>query len=163
MKLRRLKVKCLRLTDPDDIFLNIQRASSITKSIYFDFYNLSKGEFIRNVKDLGNEIELKFVRDIVTAIVRRRIGFTANTVERKNCDGLRGKLASDIYLMFAFGEGSIQSLPKHILKSDGRSTSDRSSQTNIDSYFAQKDELNALKVELMSKIEEIKKHAFKSA
>ena len=58
--------------------------------------------------------------------------------------------------MFAFGEGSIQSLPKHILKSDGRSTSDQSSQTNIDSYFAQKDELNALRVELMSKIEEIK-------
>ena len=64
--------------------------------------------------------------------------------------------------MFAFGEGSIQSLPKHILKSDGRSTSDQSSQTNIDSYFAQKDELNALRVELMSKIEEIKKIAFKS-
>ena len=148
--------------DPDDIFLNIQRASSITKSIYFDFYSLSKGEFIRNVKDLGNEIELKFVRDMVTAIVRRRTGFTGNTVERKKCDGLKEKLASDIYLMFAFGEGSIQSLPKHILKSDGRSTSDQSSQTNIDSYFAQKDELNALRVELMSKIEEIKKTLLKA-
>ena len=113
--------------DPDDIFLNIQRASSITKSIYFDFYSLSKGEFIKNVKDLGNEIELKFVRDMVTAIVRRRTGFTGNTVERKKCDGLKEKLASDIYLMFSFGEGSIQSLPKHILKSDGRSTSDQSS------------------------------------
>ena len=64
--------------------------------------------------------------------------------------------------MFAFGEGSIQSLPKHILKSDGRSTSDQSSQTNIDSYFAQKDELNALRVELMSKIEEIKKSLLKA-
>ena len=42
--------------DPDDIFLNIQRASSITKSIYFDFYSLSKSEFIRNVKDLGNDL-----------------------------------------------------------------------------------------------------------
>ena len=135
--------------DPDDIFLNIQRASSIIKSIYFGFYSLSKGEFIKNVKDLGNEIELKFVRDMVTAIVRRRTGFTGNTVERKKCDGLKENLASDIYLMFAFGEGSIQSLPKHILKSDGRSTSDQSSQTNIDSYFAQKDELNALRVELM--------------
>ena len=58
--------------------------------------------------------------------------------------------------MFAFGEGSIQSLPKHILKFDGKRTVDQNSQTNIDSYFAQKDELNALKVELMSKIEEIK-------
>ena len=148
--------------DPDDIFLNIQRVSSITKSIYFDFYSLSKGEFIKNVKDLGNEIELKFVRDMVTAIVRRRTGFTGNTVKRKKCDGLKEKLASDIYLMFAFGEGSIQSLPKHILKSDGRSTSDQSFQTNIDSYFAQKDELNALRVELMSKIEEIKKSLLKA-
>ena len=78
--------------DPDDIFLNIQRASSITKSIYFDFYSLSKGEFIRNVKDLGNEIELKFIRDMVTAIVRRRTGFTGNTVERKKCDGLKESL-----------------------------------------------------------------------
>ena len=66
--------------DPDDIFLNIQRAYSITKSIYFEFYSLSKGEFIRNVKDLGNEIELKFVRDMVTAIVRRRTGFTGSNV-----------------------------------------------------------------------------------
>ena len=56
-----------------------------------------------------------------------------------------------------FREGSIQSLPKHILKSDGKSIADQSSQTNIDSYIAQKDELNALRVELMSKIEEIKK------
>ena len=149
--------------DPDDILLNIQRASSVTKSIYFDFYSLSKVEFIRNVKDLGNEVELKFVRDMIIAIVRRRTGFTGNTVERKKCDGLREKLANDIYLMFAFGEGSIQSLPKDILKSDGKSAADQSSQTNIDSYFAQKDELSALRVELMSKIEEIKKIALKSA
>ena len=87
--------------DPDDICLNIQRASSITKSIYFDFYSLSKGEFIRNVKDLGNEIDLKFVRDMVTAIFRCRTGFTGNTVERKKCDGLKEKPASHIYLMFA--------------------------------------------------------------
>ena len=148
--------------DPDDTFLKIQRASSITKSIYFDFYSLSKEEFIRNVKDLGNETELKFARDMVTAIVRRRTGFTGNTVERKKCDSLREKPASDIYLMFAFGEGRIQSLPKHILKSDGKSTADQSSETNIDSYFAQKDELNALRVELMSKIEEIKKSLLKA-
>ena len=142
--------------DPDDTFLNIQHASSITKSIYFDFYSLSKGEFIRNVKDLGNEIELKFVCDMVTAIVRCRTGFTGNTAECKKCDGLKETLVSDIYLMFAFGEGCIQSLPKYILKSDGKSTSDQSSQTNIDSYFAQKDELNELRFELMSTIEEIK-------
>ena len=116
--------------DPDDIFLNIQRASSITKNIYFDCYSLSKGEFIGNVRDLGNEFELKFVHDMVTAIVQRRTGFTGSTVERKKCDGLREKLANDIYLMFAFGEGSIQSLPKHFLKSDGKGTSDQSSQTN---------------------------------
>ena len=70
---------------------------------------------------------------MVATIVRRRTGFTGNTVERKKCDGLREKLANDIYLMFAFGEGSIQSLPKYILKFDGKSTSNQSSQTNIDS------------------------------
>ena len=86
-------------TDPDDIFLNIQHASSISKSIYFDFYSLSKEEFIRNVKDLGNEIELKFVRDMVTAIVRHRTGFTGNTVECKKCDGLKEKLASAIWCL----------------------------------------------------------------
>ena len=66
-------------------------------------------EFISNVKDLGNEVELKFVHDMITAIVRRRTGFTRNTVECKKCDGLREKLSNDIYLMFAFGEESIQS------------------------------------------------------
>ena len=50
---------------------------------------------------------------MVTAIIRRRTGFTGNTVEGKKCDGLKEKLACDIYLMFSFGEGSIQSLPKH--------------------------------------------------
>ena len=86
---------------------------------------------------------------MITAIVRSRTGFTGNTVERKKCDALREKLANDIYLMFTFGEGSIQSLPKHILKSDGKS-------------IAQKDELNARRVELMSKIEEIKKSLLKA-
>ena len=36
----------------------------------------------------------------------------------------------------------VQYLPKYILKSDGKSTADQSPQTNIDSCFAQKDELN---------------------
>ena len=53
----------------------------------------------------------------------------------------------------------VQSLPKHILKSDG---TDQRSQTNIDSYFALKDELNALRVELLSKLEEIKKSLLKA-
>ena len=64
--------------------------------------------------------------------------------------------------MLAFDERSTQSIPKHILKSDGKSTADQISQTNIHSYFAQKDELNALRVELMSKIEEIKKSLLKA-
>ena len=55
--------------------------------------------------------------------------------------------------MFDFGEGSIRSLPNHMLKSDGKSSVGQSSQTNIESYFAHKDELTALMVELSTKIE----------
>ena len=53
-----------------DTVLNIQYASSIVNSIYFDFYSLSKVDFIKNVRDLRNEVELTtFVRDMITAIV----------------------------------------------------------------------------------------------
>ena len=99
--------------DPDDIFLNIQRASSITKSIYFGFYSLSKGEFIRNVKDLGNEIELKYIREMVTAIVRRRTGFTGNTVERKKCDGFREKIMCGLIIVLII---LAYISPRHVLE-----------------------------------------------
>ena len=72
----------------------------------------------------------------MVTIVLRRTGSTENTVELKKSKRL--KLAIDIYLLFAFDKGSIHSLPKHMLKSDAKSSIDQGSQTSIDSHFAHK-------------------------
>ena len=39
-----------------DTFLILQRATTIVKNIYFDYYALSKADFLKNVEGLGNEM-----------------------------------------------------------------------------------------------------------
>ena len=56
----------------DDIFLNIQSATILVKNIYYDYFSLSKAEFLKNIEGLANELELRYVRDMMFAITRRR-------------------------------------------------------------------------------------------
>ena len=56
----------------DDTFLILQRATTIVKNIYFDYYALSKADFLKNVEGLGNEMELRYARGMIHSIVKRR-------------------------------------------------------------------------------------------
>ena len=86
----------------DDTFLILQRATSIVKNIYFDYYALSKADFLKNVEGLGNEMELRYARDMIHSIVKRRKCFSCQLAERKKCDGIKDKLSKDIYVLFSY-------------------------------------------------------------
>ena len=107
----------------DDIFLNIQSATILVKNIYYDYFSLSKAEFLKNIEGLANELELRYARDMMFAITRRRKNFHGNLCERKSSGtGLKEKLCLDIYTLYAFNEGSISALPKNMLKSEAKQT-----------------------------------------
>ena len=65
-------------------------------------------------------LELKYVRDMLFAITKRKKGLSTSIqiVERKNspADGLKDKLIKDVCHIYAFSEGSVKSLPKNLLK-----------------------------------------------
>ena len=65
----------------DDTFLILQRATTIVKNIYFDYYALSKADFLKNVEGLGNEMELRYARDMIHTIVKCRKQFSDQIAE----------------------------------------------------------------------------------
>ena len=80
-------------------------------------------EFLKNIEGLANELELRYARDMMFAITRRRKNFHGNLCERKSSGtGLKEKLCLDIYTLYAFNEGSISALPKNMLKSEAKQT-----------------------------------------
>ena len=90
------------------------------------------------------------------AITRRRKNFHGNLCERKSSGtGLKEKLCLDIYTLYAFNEGSISALPKNMLKSEAKQTTEHFTQTDADMKFVLQKDLDSLKLELLEKIEVI--------
>ena len=146
----------------DDIFLNIQSATILAKNIYYDYFSLSKAEFLKNIEGLANELELRYARDMMFAITRRRMNFHGNLCERKSSDtGLKEKLCLDIYTLYTFNEGSISALPKNMLKSEAIQTTEHLTQTDADMKFVLQKDLDSLKLELLEKIEVIQSSLLK--
>ena len=75
---------------------------------------LSKNDFIEALHDLGSMHELRYVRDMIFANVRRRhnLSKAGHLINRSNSDNLKEKLIKDIYILFAFVEGTVKSMPK---------------------------------------------------
>ena len=146
----------------DDIFLNIQSATILVKNIYYDYFSLSKAEFLKNIESLANELELRYARDMMFAITQRRKNFHGNLCERKSSGtGLKEKLCLDIYTLYAFNEGSISALPKNMLKSEAKQTTEHLTQTDADMKFVLQKDLDSLKLELLEKIEVIQSSLLK--
>ena len=76
-------------------------------------------EFLAELSRTCDVAELRFVRDIMYSIVKRRTasGHLGPLVERKSGD-LKEKLLKDVYILHLFGEGTITSPPKNMLKTD---------------------------------------------
>ena len=79
-------------------------------------------------------------------------------VERKSGENLKDKMVKDIYNLYCFGEGSLSSLPKQMMKSDSRYVSQEVQTDSVfsRSMFATKSELVDLKDELLEKILRLK-------
>ena len=101
------------IADPDDDFLVIQRATNAASIIYNDLLSYSRSEFINYLSVNYDIKELRYVRDLVVSVVRRRLKQALGPlVERKSGANVKENLLKDIYNIYSLGEGSIQSLPK---------------------------------------------------
>ena len=86
-----------------------------------------------HLADLCDVIELRYVRDMMFPITKRRTNSNqlAPLVERKSGKHLIDKIIKDIYNLYCFGEGSLTSLPKHMLKSESRFVSQEVQTDNV--------------------------------
>ena len=93
-------------------------------------------------------------------MLKRRTGSNqlGPLIERKSGENLNYKMVKDIYNLYCFGEGSLSSLPRQMMKSDSRYVSQEVQTDSVlsRSMFATKSELVDLKAELLEKIFRIK-------
>ena len=82
---------------------------------------LPRAEFSSKYTDRYGEVTLRFTRDILYSIVKRRKGLTLpNLIERKQTEDVKEKLVKDSYDIFAFVEGIKDNRPKQPLSTSGR-------------------------------------------
>ena len=150
------------IADPDDDFLVIQRATNAVSIIYNDLFSYSRSDFINYLSENYDIKELRYVRDLVVSVVRRRLKQALGPlVERKSGANVKEK---DIYNIYSLGEGSIQRLPKNMIKIDDKSQS-QSVQTDSclsNTIFASKLDLDTLRAELLNKITDIRLEVLKA-
>ena len=60
------------ITVTDDIFLSIQRATSALSKIYTELFVKSKKEFMSELSNTCDVKELRYVRDMMYPMIRRR-------------------------------------------------------------------------------------------
>ena len=94
----------------DDAFLEIQRATVTVSKIYNDYFALTRADFISSLSECCNCYELRYIRDMMVSIVKRKTKQSIRPlVERRGASNLKENLLKDIYNLYSFGEGSIQS------------------------------------------------------
>ena len=145
----------------DDIFLVLQRSTFTMYKIYNELFGKTRADFISQLSESCDVTELRYVRDMLYTVIKRRTASDqlGPLVERKSGESLKDKLVKDIYNLYCFGEGSLQSsLPTQMMKSDSRYVNQEVQTDSVlsRSMFATKSELVDLKAELLEKISRIK-------
>ena len=141
----------------DDTFLIIQRSTMTVSKIYNELFEKPKSEFLAELSGACDIAELRFVRDMLYSVVKRRksSGQLGPLVERKSGD-LKDKLVKDIYNLYLYGEGTINSLPKNMIRADTKFVSQEMQTDSVSclggSLFATKAELENLKAEILGRI-----------
>ena len=101
--------------------ITIIEALDGVKRIYQDDAMLPKADFVAKYIEYYDEPCLRFMRDILCSVVKRRKGvLLPNLVERKQGDGIKEKLVKDLYDTFSYGEGVREALPKNLFSSSSR-------------------------------------------
>ena len=139
--------------EADDIFLTIKRATFAVSRIYNDLFAKSRADFVSELSELCCTSELRFVRDMLAAIVKRKLGQCniGNLIERRGTN-VKDNLLKDTYNLYSLGEKSIQALPKNMLRCDNK-LQDQEVQTDSclsSMIFASKADVKNLKSEYES-------------
>ena len=96
---------------------------------------------------------------MMVSIVKRKVKQSVGPlVERKGGSNLKDNLLKDVYNLYSFGEGSIQSLPKNMIKCDTKYVN-QSTETDAclsNTIFASKLDLHTLKDELINRISDLR-------
>ena len=148
----------------DDTFLAIQRATSTVGKIYNDFFALSRGDFFSCLSKYCNCYELRYLRDMMVSIVKRKVKQSVRPlVEHKGGSNLKDNLLKDMYNLYLFEKGSIQSLPRNMIKCDTKYVN-HSTETDAclsGTSFASKLDPDTLKDELINRISDLRHEMLK--
>ena len=146
--------------EPDDIFLTVQRSTFAVGKIYNDLFANSRSDFISELSELCCVAELRYVRDMVFCIVKRKLGQSnlGSLIERRSGANVKDNLLKDIYNLYSLGEKSIDALPKNMIRSDTRFCS-QEVQTDTclsNTLFATKSDVEELKNDFLSKLSDLR-------
>ena len=61
------------IPDTDDIFLTVQRSTLVVEKTYNELFAKSRTEFISELSNLCWVTELRYIRDMVLALVKRKL------------------------------------------------------------------------------------------
>ena len=134
------------------------------KARYQDDAMLPKADFVTKYTEEYDEHCLRFMRDILYGIVKRRKGVLLPILaERKQSDGIRDKLVKDLYDIFTYGEGVRESLPKTLFSSSSRHVENSTTKQNAEETvnLTQQQEMNEqLEAIFVNQLNEFKATAF---
>ena len=106
-------------SNPDDVFLTLQRSSAAVFKIHNEYFAMPKNDFITGLSDLCCIAELRYVRDMLYAIVKKKLNVNnLGQLTERSGTNVKDNLVKDVYNLYSFGEGSLHSLPKSIIKSE---------------------------------------------
>ena len=108
-----------------DMFLTIQSATATVSKTYTGYFALFKVDFLSSLLDRCDIEDLRYVRDMLVSIVKRKLKQTVgHLIERKSGNNLKENLVKYIYSLYSLGEGAIQCLPNQMIKCDSRFVSE---------------------------------------
>ena len=82
---------------------------------------MPKADFLTALSYYSDVHDLHYVRDIMVSIMKRKTKRAIGPlVEHKSGTNMKDNLLKNIYNLYSFGEGSMQSLPKSMLRCDSR-------------------------------------------
>ena len=120
----------------------------------------SRSDFISELSELCCVAELRYVRDMVFCIVKRKLGQSnlGSLIERRSGANVKDNLLKDIYDLYSLGEKSIDALPKNMIRSDTRFCS-QEVQTDTclsNTLFATKSDVEELNNDFLSKLSDLR-------
>ena len=124
-----------------------------------EYFALSKVGFFSSLSDCCDIEDLRYVRDMLVSIVKRKLKQTVGPlIEPKSGANFKENLVKDIYSLYSLGEGVIQCLPKQIIKCGSRFVSEGVQTDNClsNTVFASISDLQAVKSELTNKLSEVR-------